>query len=226
MAEALSGFGSRLDWWSFRDGFTLLKWAAFVGLAAVVMGGVTAFRTRSGRGRRGFGWALTGVALGALATGVPALWMVRAQRVPAIHDISTDTENPPVFSVLLALRRDATNPATYGGPEVAAQQRRAYPDIAPLLLKRPPAEALQLALKVGRELGWVIVDAEPESGRLEATAVTFWFGFKDDVVVRVRPADGGSRLDIRSLSRVGKSDVGANAERIRRFLRRMAELSR
>jgi uncharacterized protein (DUF1499 family) len=103
-------------------------------------------------------------------------------------------------------------------PEVAAQQKQGYPDIVPALLRVLPDRALARAEAAARALGWEIVAAVPAEGRLEATATTRWFGFKDDIVVRVTPAPGGSQVDIRSVSRVGKSDLGANARRIRAFL--------
>lgn len=141
-----------------------------------------------------------------------------------IHDITTDTENPPVFVSILALRKDAPNSATYGGPEIAAQQHAAYPDIRPLVSDLPPERAFERSRSVARQMGWDIVDENPAEGRIEATATTRWFGFKDDVVVRIAPAAGdGSRVDIRSVSRVGRSDVGTNARRIRTFLKKFAE---
>jgi uncharacterized protein (DUF1499 family) len=147
--------------------------------------------------------------------------MQKAQLVPPIHDITTDTEQPPQFQAVLPLRADAPNPAEYGGAEIAGQQRQGYPDIAPLALEQPSAEAFRRALEAARGMGWDIVAADSVAGRIEATATTAWFGFKDDVVVRITPAGSGSRVDVRSVSRVGKSDVGANAERIREFLGRL-----
>jgi uncharacterized protein (DUF1499 family) len=141
------------------------------------------------------------------------------QSLPFIHDISTDLEQPPEFVDVVPLRADAPNPVAHPGEETAAQQRQGYPDIRPLELDLAPEQAFDRALATAREQGWEIVAAVPEEGRIEATATTFWFGFKDDVVVRITPAGTGSRLDIRSKSRVGRSDVGANAARIRAFTR-------
>src|SRR5207245_2074399 len=109
--------------------------------------------------------------------------------------------------------------AAYGGPAVAAQQHRAYPDLRPVTLPEPPPRAFERALAVARAQGWEIVESSPAEGRIEATDTTRWFGFKDDVVVRVRPEGAGSRVDVRSLSRVGRSDVGKNAARLRAYLR-------
>jgi uncharacterized protein (DUF1499 family) len=138
-----------------------------------------------------------------------------------IHDITTDTETPPAFVAILPLRAGAPNLADYGGPEITAQQRTSYPDLGPLTLQVPPAQAFTLAFAVEQEMGWEIVANEPAEGRIEATDTTFWFGFKDDVVVRITPAGSGSRIDVRSVSRVGKSGVGTNAKRITEYLRRI-----
>jgi uncharacterized protein (DUF1499 family) len=166
---------------------------------------------------------LVGLGVGLIVAGLPWQWWQKAQRVPPIHDITTDTETPPVFVAILPLRADAPNTADYGGPEVAAQQRAGYPHLGPLILQASPQQAFKRALAAARDMGWEIVAAEPSDGRIEATATTFWFGFKDDVVVRVSLTDRGSRIDVRSVSRVGRSDVGANAERIEAYLARIAQ---
>lgn len=137
--------------------------------------------------------------------------------LPHIHDITTDTADPPEFVAVLPLRADAPNPPEYAGEEIAVQQRAAYPDIQPLRLPLAPVQAFERALATADSQGWHIVAAALPEGRIEATATTFWFGFKDDVVIRVTPDNGGSRIDMRSKSRVGGSDVGANAARIRAF---------
>jgi len=150
---------------------------------------------------------------------VPVVSSARLVRtLPWIHDISTDTENPPAFVAILTERAAAPNSAEYGGPGVAKRQRAAYPDVEPLRLSLAPSAVFDGALKIARDLGWKIIDADPTAGRIEASDQTFWYGFIDDIVVRVSPAAGGSRVDIRSVSRVGQSDLGANARRIRRFL--------
>jgi uncharacterized protein (DUF1499 family) len=165
--------------------------------------------------------------LGASAFGVPWNWSRIAKQVPKIHDISTDTQDPPVFAAVRALRKDAPNPAEYGGPEIAEQQRAAYPDIRPIEVGVPPAQAHEYAFDTARRMGWQIVDANREEGRIEATATTRWFGFKDDIVIRIVPtAAQGSRLDIRSVSRVGKSDAGTNACRIRAFRKEFTNISK
>jgi uncharacterized protein (DUF1499 family) len=152
---------------------------------------------------------------------LPLQWLQRAS-LPVINDITTDTANPPAFVAILPRRVDAPVPAAYPGGTFAQAQREAYPDIAPLVLRIPPAAAFAKAEDVARTGGWEIVAADQAAGRIEATATTAWFGFKDDIVVRITPTPQGSRIDVRSVSRVGKSDLGTNAKRIRAYLARLA----
>lgn len=86
----------------------------------------------------------------------------------------------------------------------------------------PPAQVCPLALAAAQDMGWDVAETNEREGRIEATATTFWFGFKDDVVVRLTPVGAGSRIDVRSVSRVGVSDLGVNAQRIRAYLKRLA----
>ena len=129
--------------------------------------------------------------------------ILSARGAPPIHEITTDLQDPPPFVAVLSLRASAINPPEYGGAEVAAQQRRAYPDIQPLMLRLNASQAFQRALAVVHELGWEVVGSDAASGRIEAVDTTFWFGFKDDVVIRIREAGEGARVDVRSKSRVG-----------------------
>src|SRR5713101_8477346 len=206
----------------------MLRIGAFV-LAVLCAGAAVAAglgtRWEAWHFRTGFAilsWAAYG-GLGALVVGIPWQMKQQAQHVPPIHDITTDTENPPAFVAILPLRRDAPNPAEYGGPEVAAQQQQAYPDLRPLFLIAPQKDAFSQALEAARAMGWQIVDSNQDQGRIEATDTTLWFGFKDDIVVRVMPAVHGSRIEVRSVSRVGKSDVGTNARRIQAYLRKIMQ---
>ncbi len=211
-----SGPGTRLDLWEFRTGFQLLRWAAYIGLAASALALVMLWlpRIRSG----GMAGLLVAMVLGLAVAFVPWRGMQRARSVPPIHDISTDTKRPPEFVAVLPLRAQAPNPAVYGGPEVAAAQMSAYPDLQTHRMVATPAQAFERAHQAARSLGWQIVSVDPAAGRIEATDTTFWFGFKDDVVIRIEPDAAGSRVDVRSVSRVGASDVGTNAARIRAFL--------
>lgn len=211
-----AGPGTRFGLWEYGTGFLLMRWAFFGGLAAALPALVLLVIPRTRRGAAPL--LIAAVLIGAGTAWVPWNGVQTARSLPFIHDITTDTEDPPDFVAVLPLRADAANPPGYPGAEVARQQREAYPEVQPLETKLAPAEAFARAERVARDLGWDMVSVVPEEGRIEATATTFWFGFKDDVVIRVRPTADGSRLDIRSKSRVGRSDVGANAARIRRFL--------
>jgi uncharacterized protein (DUF1499 family) len=221
-ALLLAGVSNRLQWLDFRPALTLFRWAAYGGAAAAVLSLLGMILARPGSARRGLPFAVLGLIVGLVVVAIPWQWWQKAQRLPFIHDITTDLENPPVFVDILLLRADAPNAAEYGGAEIAAQQRAGYPNLGPLTLQMPPPQAFERALTAARAMGWEIVASKPAEGRIEATDTTFWFGFKDDVVVRVTPKDGGSRLDVRSVSRVGRSDVGANAERITAYLERVA----
>lgn len=214
-----AGSGTRLGLWSFPAGFQLLKWAAFVGLgsAAVALVGVLVPKLRAGGGAL----LIVSLALGLGVAAVPAYWLQAARKAPPIHDISTDLEDPPAFVAVLPRRGHSSNPVEHGGAPVAEAQRGAYPDIRPLTLGIAPADAFALALRAARDMGWEIVAQDAANGRIEATATTFWFGFEDDVVVRIVPSGSGSRIDVRSLSRVGVGDAGANAKRIRKYLARI-----
>ena len=217
-----SGFGYRWGWWGLRAAFTMFKWSAYGGLAAGVVSVIGLIAVALGAAPGAAGFALCGLLVSLVVVGAPWTQMRRARSVPSIHDITTDTQNPPAFVAVLPLRASAPNSADYGGPEIAAQQRAAYPYIQPALLAMPPAQAFQRALATARESGWHLVASDSSAGRIEATATTFWFGFKDDVVIRLTPAEGGTRVDVRSESRVGRSDIGTNARRIREYLRKLS----
>ncbi|HET9830570.1 MAG TPA: DUF1499 domain-containing protein [Vicinamibacterales bacterium] len=206
----------RIGLFGLAGTFNLLKWAVYGALAAIVLaiiGIIVDVRREAPTST-----ALMAMLMSFIATGSIAALAWKASRVPPIHDVTTDTMQPPPFLAVLPLREGALNPVEYGGPDVAAQQKKAFPDIVPLTLKLPPARAFDRALAAARAMGWDLVASDPAGGRIEATATTFWFGFKDDVVIRVTPEPDGSRIDVRSLSRVGGGDIGANAARVRKYL--------
>jgi uncharacterized protein (DUF1499 family) len=211
---ALSGPGVRFDLWSYRTGITVFRYTAYLAIAAALVSAI-ALAIPHVRAR---GVLLPMVALlASLAVlYVPLQFLQRARAVPPINDITTDTENPP---------RYMTQPRAYPGAEFARQQRAAYPDIAPLLLPVPPREAFARARAAAEAMGWEVVGSDAAAGTIEAVDTTKWFGFKDDIAIRVTPAPGGSpnlsRVDIRSKSRVGRSDIGTNAQRIRAYAERL-----
>jgi uncharacterized protein (DUF1499 family) len=216
VALFLGGFGYNRGWWSIRDGFTVVKWGAYAGLAAVAVSLAGCFTATAPR--RGLTLAAAGLVIGVLVAATAATERDLGRGVPSIHDITTDTTNPPQFVAAVAARAaaGARNPPEYDN--VAAQQRAAFPDIAPLVLNVSADQAFDRALAAARAMGWDILAAEKSQGRIEATATTRWFRFKDDVVIRVRPEGAGARIDVRSKSRIGQSDLGANARRVRAYI--------
>jgi uncharacterized protein (DUF1499 family) len=218
---ALAGPGYRLGL-SLQNAFGILRWGAYLGLVGLLFAlaaGALAYKRRQ---RRAFTVALVGLIGGLAAAGIPYAWQQRARSVPAIHDITTDLENPPSFEAIVPLRADAAN-TLERPPMLAAQQREGYPDIVPVTLPAARDQAFNRALAVAQDMGWEIVRADAAAGRIEATDTTAWFGFKDDVVVRLTPWGTGTRVDVRSVSRVGRSDVGTNARRIEAFLAALEE---
>jgi uncharacterized protein (DUF1499 family) len=221
IAVAISGPGYRLGWWPLPIAFGTLRWGAWIAIGATIFAAVVAVIAgvaRPGGSRAGMAEAIVAIVFGVAVMIGPLVLTSRGKAVPPIHDISTDTNDPPQFVAVLPLRAGAANPAAYGGPEVAAQQKKAYPQIVPLELTDPPQRAFERALAAARDMGWIIVSAESGDGRIEATATTPFFGFRDDVVIRVAPTAKGSRIDVRSVSRIGRSDLGANARRVETYL--------
>lgn len=218
----LGALGTRIGVWSFGTGFLLLAAAsvlAAIGVVTGIAGMIAAWRRRLGADKPG---VLLGTALSAVILAVMGLQFYTASTVPAIHNISTDVLDPPAFEAVLALRGPDANPLEFDAETIAPLQQRAYPWVRPLELALPPEQALTRAVDVLDDLGLEIVGVDREGRQVEAVATTFWFGFKDDVVVRVRPTATGSVVDVRSVSRVGVSDLGANARRIGRILDAMS----
>jgi uncharacterized protein (DUF1499 family) len=216
----VAGPGYRLHFWGLTVGLLLVPVALLAGVFAVIFsltGIIITSRNRLG----GRGSAVIGLAVGVVALVLPALNIAAAVRNP-LHDITTDTANPPQFSAVLPLRGSGPqiNSAVYDD-KIARVQHNVYPDIAPLDLDIPPVQAFDLALATVHTMGWELVASDPVQQHIEATATTFWFGFKDDVSIRITPSGRGSRVDVRSLSRIGQSDVGANAKRIRAYLSKL-----
>jgi uncharacterized protein (DUF1499 family) len=223
LAAMLAGLGTRWGWWDFRAGFQILRWAVYGGIGGAAISALGSMTALGAPRRSGIVLGLLGLVIGLVTAYVPWQWRRTAERVPPIHDITTDLEDPPPFEAILALRADAPNPAEYGGDSIAAQQREGYAGLGPLVLDAPPADVFRLAEEAARDMGWEVVDSDPGEGRIEATDTTFWFGFKDDVVVRISEhPEGGTQVDVRSVSRVGQSDVGTNAARIEEYLDRLS----
>ncbi len=179
------------------------------------------------------GVAAIAIVVGLVVVGYLLSWLRTALGVPPIHEISTDLDTPPAFVAVRPLRdKPDLNPVDYvreqpgrGGQttNVPDVQRKAYPDIQPLMLTVPVDQAFARVEAAAKSMGLEIVADVPAEGRLEATATTFFFGFKDDVVVRVRAEGSGARVDVRSKSRVGLGDAGTNAKRVRALLAKVGQ---
>lgn len=225
LAALIAGPGYRMDWWGLGEGIRVIAWsgiAAGSGVVLALLCAVFAYR------KHGLAMAfrfLAGAFICCLTAAPAAFYGAKANNLPRIHDISTDLESPPEFVAMLALRKDAKNPARYD-PKVAPLQRAGYPDISSIHLQKSPVAAFRLVNQVAQAMKWDIVATDPNTLRIEATATTLLFGFKDDVVIRVSPDGANSTVDIRSLSRIGVSDIGTNAGRIRDFRKRLEELAR
>ena len=218
VAVIAAPLGYRIGVAPLGPAFLLL--AGGVLLIAVSMG-VLGARMARGTGPKGrTTWVALVAAFGVGA--VPLATLVSSLGAPPIHDVTTDTENPPAFVAAVALNTPGRT--DYGGPDLAERQRSAFPGLGPVMLSIAPADAFRQALAVVRRMGWEVLATDPDTFRIEATDRTFWFGFYDDVVIRIAAAgESGSRVDVRSLSRVGVGDLGVNARRVGEFLDALAE---
>lgn len=213
----LAGVGYQSGNLELGQAFTVMRYCAYAGITTA---GLVIFFMLWHRPE---GIALFLLFLSALA-GLTAFYLPYrqqqiAQRVPPIHDITTNITNPPEFVAIVPLRAGSPNPPEYLGGETSRLQKEFYPDLMTHVYVQPPDQVFAAVVEVVEDFGWELVDANSEEGRVEATESTRWFGFKDDVVVRLKPgaATDSTILDIRSKSRVGRSDIGVNANRIRRF---------
>ena len=215
----LAGPAHRLGF-SLGSAYQIVIWTSHIGgaaaLAAIVIA-IRAYRARS--------WMRLAVSAVAIVVGLTSFAIGfdtqrRREHSPSIHDVTTDLDNPPTFTAVIARRADAPNRLDRS-PGLAELQRQGYPDLAPVTVQSRPDQAFDRALAAAQSLGWEIVTADKSSGRIEATDTTRWFGFVDDVAVRLTPWGAGTRIDVRSVSRTGVGDAGRNAARIRRFLKEL-----
>ena len=195
--------------------FTGFKFGVFAGIATLIL---LVLQILFKRKTVTLGSTIMALLLSTIAIAIPLSMLNKGKSVPPIHDISTDLVNPPEFVAIAPLRADAPNPVEYAGVEVATQQRAAYPELQTLNYTQSKSELVEATKQAIDHLGWQLVNIDADQGIVEATDRTMWFGFKDDVIVRI--TDNGSKrlVDIRSKSRVGGSDLGKNAERIHGFI--------
>jgi uncharacterized protein (DUF1499 family) len=220
LAMVFAGIGYRLGLWHFRTGFTIMGWAFWVaaGSAVVSLAGLFLLAQKPPRLVVA---AVVGILVGAATAYIPWTYKQTVARLPFIHDITTDMQNPPAFVAVKGLRKEGDHPVEYDGPEVAALQQKAYPDLAPLTVAADKDKVFAAAEAALKSMKLQIVDKNAAEGRIEAVHTSLLFGFKDDVVVRIAADGAGTKVDVRSKSRVGRSDVGQNAKRIREILQRL-----
>ena len=210
----LLALGVRFDLWGFRLALPLLAGAALTAAILLALAGVGLLAALRRQQKK---TVLQGIAI-ILVLAVPVGMVfhhgLKASQLPVLYDISTSWDNPPP----IAPRPEGANPLQTAETN-RELQKVAYPDVVPLALNQPMAEVLARVETVAQELGWEGITVNTETGMMAATDTTFWFGFVDDIAVRVTArAEGGTQVDIRSVSRVGKSDLGKNADRIRAFM--------
>ena len=230
-----ASFGTVMGWWSLNTGFLILLPAIAVGAIGFLCGVAWAWSALARNESTGARWGFVGLIGSAVAIGIPLNDARLALISPPIHDISTDIEYAPPFKDLLPLRAGAPNSPDYDGPKtivyegkkttVSALQKKYYEDVIPYIVFGKPLAIFWRALNAANAMGWHVVSFDPKTLRIEATESSFWFGLTDDIVIRVKPAGKlGARLDIRSKSRVGNNDRGANAARIRAFVKKLKNL--
>lgn len=214
----IAGPGYRMGWWPLDTGFALLSVGLMTGLAAISISVIALMLSWYSASTRGRLYALAGVIVALVVIYVPYHWRTLALESPAIHDIATDPDHPLAFKTLAAARGPDQNSIAYGGAKVADMQRQNFPAVAPLISEQPPKAVFSAVMALVANAGWDVASIDANSMTIEATAQTFWFGFKDDIIIKVTPQGAGSRVDMRSQSRIGRGDAGTNARRVEQFL--------
>ena len=221
MLPMLGGLGSRSGLWPFVIGVPLVPLGLLLGITGLALGLIALWRRReTGQPPAA---AACGMGVSALACLYLGNVVLSAFTLVPIHNVSTDIEDPPEFVMAAMLRGEDDNSLFYDSETLGPLQREGYPDLGPLILDMPLDRMYQLVRGALIDMGLELVREDSEQGEIEAVATTFWFGFKDDLVVRLRETEAGTRMDVRSVSRVGVSDLGANAERIFEIIDRVEE---
>ena len=235
-----AALGAKFGLWSWQFGLgTLTRGVGMkMIMGSVAFGLLAILATVLVKPRKGWWIGILALLVGIGGMTKGAATQKKVASLPFIHDVTTDTQNPPVFTDVILDERAKTegvNTLDYIGKTapsgadwkekklVSVLQTAAYPNVRSLVLGDTPDVAFGEALAATKSMGWTIKSKNLEVGTIEATATTFWYGFKDDVAIRIRPAEGGgSIVDVRSVSRVGGSDIGANAARVEAFLRKLS----
>jgi uncharacterized protein (DUF1499 family) len=224
----VAAIGSAREAWHFRIGFKLLEYALYGAAAGIVVALIAILIAWRVKPRLVMVNLLAIVVAGAFV-GFLGNQIRIARTMPRIHDVATNLDDYPRFYRLTVRADNLESIPDMGRRELAALpprerwkavHREYYGDIAPIRVPWPVEETIARARRLAEERGWEIVTSDPANGILEAVDTSFFFRFKDNIVVRARPAGqgGGTIVDMRSISRVGVSDIGVNARRVRDFL--------
>jgi hypothetical protein len=235
MVGLVASLGTRFAFWTVHFGHDVLyPWCLIAGVVSLLLGiswmiGAMVAND-SGGARYGF---VAVIGSGLVLIG-PFYDYISNIGMPPIHDITTDTAHPPEFVSLVTRRQGSTNPTTYDGPNkiafdgkqvtVSALQHKYYAKIKSVALLMSPEKLFQRAVTASYGMGWNVIAIVPDEGRIEATDTTWLFGYTDDIVIRVKPAGMGAKLDIRSKARIGNDDQGRNAERVQAFVKRLVSM--
>ena len=218
---ALAPLGSRLGWWHYGFGlYWLMPISGYAAATGVILSVFTLALGWSQFHPRGRVMLSVALVSGMALSYVPWQYHRIRSTLPPIHDITTDTENPPTFNAVLPARAaENAGGVAYDDPQLPQMQKNAYSDLAPIKTALPVAKAFEHALHVAGSMpGWTIVASDADAGRIEASQQSRWYRFTDDIVIRVACDEAGSRIDMRSASRQGRSDYGVNAARIRAYM--------
>ena len=218
----LSLLGTRTGLFDFRAGFTGIKYTVYLSIAVFVVGLLIVLwqRNKNPAGAKAARHAVLISLIPIIGIGSQ---LVIARSVPSIHNISTDTVNPPEFSRIAEIRTSEHNPLEYKAEKLAEIQAEAYPGVKTIYSELTLPEAHGKALVVAEAMGWEVVNQDVVTGIIEAVETTKLWGFKDDIVIRVQDSGSQVAIDLRSVSRVGQSDLGANAKRIEKFIQHFSE---
>ena len=218
----MSGYGYQWNIWSLGFAFTVLRYSAYAAFGFTFLNLISLWYLR--KSQTGvIAFVLIAFILTCIVSLTSLYWQHKAGSVPPIHDITTDFVNPPEFVATLRLRDGSPNPPEYLGDDVRVMQEESYPEIQPLYLNEELQVVMDQTVLLIIRKNWDLVAINRNEGRIEATEKLPWFGFKDDVVFRFTESNGGTRVDMRSKSRIGRSDIGVNAGRIDRFLRDLSQ---
>ena len=222
VALPVGALGHRYGIWNLATGLALVFSGVVLATIVLVLGIATLVFVRTRRRPADRGPALVGLAASVVVLVLMGQQYAKVASAPMTNDVATDRDDPPAFEQLAVDRDPGANLREYTEEEAQAQGE-GYPDLAGIRVRDGLPETLAKAVAESRALGWEVVNQDPDRGLVEATATTFWFGFRDDVVIRVRREGSETVVDLRSASRVGLHDLGANAARIENFLARWGE---